>query len=538
MQKICMVGSGYVGLVSGACLADFGNEVICVDSDKDKVKMLKRLEIPFYEFALGELVKRAMDEGRLSFSSSLEEGVVKSKVIFIAVGTPPDAEGEADVSEVLSAAAEIAQHMTDYRLIVQKSTVPVGTGARVRDAVRANLKKKLEFDVASNPEFLREGSAVETFMRPDRVVIGTWSTKAAEILSDIYAPLYLNETPMVRTTVETAELIKYTANAFLATKISFINEIANLCEKVGADVKVVEKAIGLDRRIGPKFLHAGIGFGGSCFPKDTMALARFSEQVGEPLKIVNATIRINQDQRHRLIDRIRGAIAPAKGKKVAVLGLSFKPNTDDLRDAPSLDIIKALRADGAGVRTFDPVAMPAARHLVKGVKFCHDAYDAVSGADAMVLVTEWNELRRLDLAKLRSLMKGSLVIDCRNVYDPSEMKRLGFTYFGVGRGTPPSQAGPATARGKKAAVRKRKSKASTVRKGSRPKGSAAKSRSSVRGRKSSSGRAKSPVRKTKSSAGTKKVSARRKKSTMRKTKSTVGKKKHPAARKRRAVRRA
>lgn len=454
MQKICMVGTGYVGLVSGACMADFGNEVICVDTDEDKIEMLKRLEIPFYEFALGELVKRNMDEGRLSFTSSLKDGVRKSKVIFIAVGTPQEEGGEADISEVLNVAAEIARYMTGYRLIVQKSTVPVGTGAKVRDTVKKNLSRDVPFDVASNPEFLREGSAVETFMRPDRVVIGTWSSKAEEILSDIYAPLYLNETPMVRTTVETAELIKYAANAFLATKISFINEIANLCEKIGADVKVIEKAIGLDRRIGPKFLHAGIGFGGSCFPKDTMALATFSEQVGEPLRIVNATIRINQDQRKRLVERIIRAIAPAKRKTVAVLGLSFKPNTDDMRDAPSLDIIKALKAEGVTVRTFDPVAMPPAKKLLKGIKFCRHAYDAVSGADAMVLVTEWNEFRRLDPVKLHSLMRSPVVFDCRNVYDPLEMSRLGFTYFGVGRGAPPeSKVRPGAKAGARARVK-------------------------------------------------------------------------------------
>jgi len=538
MQEICMVGSGYVGLVSGACMADFGNEVICVDTDEEKIEKLKRMEIPFYEFALGEIVKRNMDEGRLSFSSSLEEGVKRSKVVFIAVGTPPDAEGEADVSDVLKVAAEIARYMTDYRLIVQKSTVPVGTGAKVRDTIRENLAKDVEFDVASNPEFLREGSAVETFMRPDRVVIGAWSAKAEEILADIYAPLYLNETPMVRTTVETAELIKYTANAYLATKISFINEIANLCEKVGADVKVVAKAIGLDRRIGPKFLHAGIGFGGSCFPKDTMALAKFSEQVGEPLRIVNATISINREQRKRVIDRIRGAVSPAKGKKVAVLGLSFKPNTDDLRDAPSLDIIEALTADGAGVRTFDPVSMPAARGLVKGIKFCRDAYDAVSGADAMVLVTEWNEFRRMDLTKLYSLMRRPVVIDCRNVYDPSEMVRLGFTYFGVGRGTPPPppstlakervrQAAAGKKKRKKAPARGKRSRAGTARgktkrpapsavirasagKARRASGKAGRStggRSGATGRKGpsakperASARAKGPARKTKSPA--------------------------------------
>lgn len=456
MQKICMVGSGYVGLVSGACMADFGNKVICVDSDKRKIDMLNRLEIPFYEFALSELLKKAMDEGRLSFTTSLEKGVRDSKVVFIAVGTPSDKNGEADLSAVLHVSAEIARYMTGYRLIVQKSTVPVGTGARVKRTIERNLKKKIPFDVASNPEFLREGSAVETFMRPDRVVIGTWSKKAERLLSDIYAPLYLNETPMVKTTVESAELIKYAANAFLATKISFINEIANLCEKVGADVKVIERAIGLDRRIGPKFLHAGVGFGGSCFPKDTMALARFSEEFGEPMRIVNATIRINQAQRKRIIERIKRTMAPAKGKTVAVLGLSFKPNTDDLREAPSLDIIRALKSDGVNVRVFDPVAMPAAKPMLRGVEFCRDAYDAAAGAHALVLVTEWNEFRRLDLRVLQSLMKKPVVLDCRNIYEPSEMARLGFIYSGIGRPGPKGERpGPTAARGRISPKRRR-----------------------------------------------------------------------------------
>lgn len=450
MQKICMVGSGYVGLVSGACMADFGNKVICVDSDKTKVEMLSRCEIPFYEFALAEVVKKNMERGRLSFSSSLSEGVRNSKVIFIAVGTPSDTDGQADLSAVLSVAGQIALHMKAYRLIVQKSTVPVGTGAKVADIVRRNLKSDVPFDVASNPEFLREGSAVETFMHPDRVVIGTWTKRAERLLSDIYAPLYINQTPMVKTNVETAELIKYAANAFLATKISYINEIANLCEKVGADVKIIERAIGLDRRIGSKFLHAGVGFGGSCFPKDTLALARFSDEVGEPMKIVDATIRINRNQRRRVIDRIRRILAPAKGKTVAVLGLSFKPNTDDLREAPSLDIIRALKADGAAVKAFDPVAMPAARSLLRGVEFCRDAYDAVEGADAAVLVTEWNEFRRLDLRKVQSLMRKPVVMDCRNVYEPSEMARLGFEYSCIGRGSSPARGAEGPRRGKRA----------------------------------------------------------------------------------------
>jgi len=441
-------------------MADFGNEVICVDSDESRIEMLKKLQLPFYEFALEEILRRNVEKGRLSFSTSLEEGVRKSKVIFIAVGTPSDKDGQADLSAVLEVSAQIARCMKGYRLIVQKSTVPVGTGAKVRETVLRNLKKKVPFDVASNPEFLREGSAVETFMRPDRVVIGTWSERAERLLSDIYTPLYLNETPMVKTTVESAELIKYAANAFLATKISYINEIANLCEKVGADIKVVERAMGLDRRIGPKFLHAGIGFGGSCFPKDTMALARFSEQVGESLQIVSAAIRINRAQRKRIIERIKSAIRPPKGKAVAILGLSFKPNTDDLREAPSLDIIRALKADGVAVRAFDPVAMPAAGRVLRGVQFCRDAYDAATGADALVLVTEWNEFRRLDLAKLQSLMRRPVVIDCRNIYEPSEMARLGFVYSCVGRGTPQMEVGSAK-RGA-AGVRARRARSARV----------------------------------------------------------------------------
>jgi len=440
MYKICMVGTGYVGLVSGACFADFGNTVICVDKDASKVDRLKKGEIPFYEIGLDEIVARNLKEGRLSFSTDLASAVKKCEVIFIAVGTPYGRGGEADLSYVWGAAKEIALAMNGYRLIVQKSTVPVGTGARIRELVSKTLKKKTAFDVASNPEFLREGSAIGDFMRPDRVVIGTSSHKAEEMLAGIYAPLYLNETPMVRTNVETAELIKYAANAFLATKISFINEMANLCEIVGADVKIVAKGMGLDNRIGGKFLHAGAGYGGSCFPKDTSALATFSRKAGYPLKIVKATIDVNDGQRERILAKIGKTIGTLKGKTFGVLGLSFKPNTDDVRDSVALDLIKALLKAGARVRAFDPVAMENAKKaLPKQVHFAEDVWETVDGADCLILATEWNEFRRIDMARAKRVMKRPVVIDCKNVYDPKAMADMGFTHVGVGRGIPLTQ---------------------------------------------------------------------------------------------------
>jgi len=435
MYKICMVGTGYVGLVSGACFADFGNTVVCVDKEADKIARLKQGEIPFYEIGLDEIVARNMKEGRLSFSTDLASAVRTSQVIFIAVGTPQGKTGEADLSYVWGAAREIAANLNDYKLVVQKSTVPVGTGAKIRQLIGKNLKKKkTPFDVASNPEFLREGSAIEDFMRPDRVVIGTESRKAEEILSGIYAPLYLNETPMIRTNVETAELIKYAANAFLATKISFINEMANLCEKVGADVKTVARGMGLDNRIGGKFLHAGAGYGGSCFPKDTNALESFSRRAGVPLRIVKATIDVNKRQRQRIMEKIEGAVGNVKGKTIAILGLSFKPNTDDVRDAVPIDLIRNLKRKGAKLRAFDPVAMENARKMVTGVTFAEDVWACVEGADAVVLATEWNEFRRLDMPRLKRNLKKPIVIDCKNIYDPGAMAQMGFTYQGVGRG--------------------------------------------------------------------------------------------------------
>ena len=434
MQRICMVGTGYVGLVTGTCLADFGNPVICVDTDAGKIEQLSQGRIPFYEFSLQELVNRNLREGRLTFSTDIPGAIRRSRVIFIAVGTPSDARGEADLSQVFQVARTVGENLNSYKLIVQKSTVPVGTGVRLQGVIEKQRPRKIDFDVASNPEFLREGSAVEDFMRPDRVVIGTWNRRAATLLSEIYRPLFLNETPMVKTSVETAELIKYAANAFLATKISYINEMSLLCEKVGADIKTVARGMGLDRRIGPKFLHAGPGYGGSCFPKDTLALASFSRQAGFRFSIVDATIAANRRQRRELIRRAVEMLAATRGKEAAVLGLSFKPGTDDLRESFALELIPALRRSGAKVRAFDPVAMEGASRLLRGVTFSADAYGAAAGADLLVIATEWNEFRMLDMRKIRKLMRTPNLVDCRNIYDPDRMEELGFHYAGVGRG--------------------------------------------------------------------------------------------------------
>ncbi len=436
MHRICMVGTGYVGLVSGACLADYGNEVTAVDADMSKVESLRKGKVPFYEFGLEELVERNVRERRLTFSTDLPTAIRENEVIFICVGTPRGSDGEADLQFVFQVAREIAKHINGYKVIVQKSTVPVGTGARIRDLIHSQRNGDHDFDVASNPEFLREGSAVEDFMRPDRVVIGTWSKQAEEVLVDVYKPLYLNETPMVKTTVETAELIKYAANAFLATKISFINEMANLCELVGADVKVLERGIGLDRRIGSKFLHAGAGYGGSCFPKDTEALDHLARSLGYPLKVVQSTIEVNNEQRRRLMARTETALGGLKGKTVAVLGLAFKPQTDDIRYSVGVDFCRFLRDKGAMVRAFDPIAMENAKQEVPDVEYAADLWAAVEGADAVVIATEWNEFRTMDLERIRDLLKGNLVVDLKNIYEPERMRSLGFVHRGVGRGIP------------------------------------------------------------------------------------------------------
>jgi UDPglucose 6-dehydrogenase len=436
VYSITVVGTGYVGLVTGACLADFGNNVTCVDSDESKVGRLRALDLPFFEPGLPEIVARNVQDGRLRFSSNLVETLKNSKVVFITVGTPPLKDGSADTSAIYDVARTVARNLDGYKLVVQKSTAPVGTARDLGRVMRKVAGPKAEFDVASNPEFLREGSAIETFMRPDRVVIGAESKKAAAMLRKIHDPLFLIETPMVVTTLETAELIKYAANSFLATKISFINEIANICEALGADVRTVAKGIGMDGRIGSKFLHAGPGYGGSCFPKDTKALASFARQAGVTTGIVEAAIAANERQMKTMVDKIVEAIGSPRGKRVGILGLSFKPNTDDLRAAPALEIIAGLQRRGVKIRAYDPVAMNSARRLpqLRGVEFADDAYDAAHGVDALAIVTEWNEFRNLNLARVRRLLRRPVLCDLRNIYDPETVEAVKLRYVGVGRG--------------------------------------------------------------------------------------------------------
>ncbi len=435
MHKIAVIGTGYVGLVGGAGLADFGNQVVCVDRITEKIDQLARGEIPFYEPGLREVVQRNMREGRLSFTTDFARAVAENDVILCAVGTPEGEGGRVDLSQVDSVARDVGKHMTGYRVIVQKSTVPVGTATRLRRIVEENQAEPIEFDVVSNPEFLREGSAVEDFMRPDRVVVGADSERAMEVMRSIYAPLYLNRTPIVETATESAELIKYASNAFLATKISFINEIANICENVGADVQVVAYAMGLDKRIGPKFLHAGAGYGGSCFPKDTKALVHIAEEAGAAARIVSSAVSVNEEQKERMVTKVIEAIGgDVSGRTVGLLGLAFKPNTDDMRYAASIVLAERLSARGASIRAFDPVAMDNARELMPFIDYVADAYAVAEGADALVIATEWNEFRQLDFDRLKKLMRTPVVIDCRNVYDPEDLERHGFSYVGVGRG--------------------------------------------------------------------------------------------------------
>ena len=454
MYDITVVGTGYVGLVTGACLADFGNNVTCVDSDAAKIERMKALELPFFEPGLPELVASNFNERRLHLSSDLAGCARASKVVFITVGTPPRADGSADTSAIYEVAKVVAQNLDGYKLIVQKSTAPVGTARDLQGWIRKWAKRGADFDVASNPEFLREGSALETTMRPDRVIIGAESKKAAEILRKIHAPLFLIETPMVVTTLETAELIKYASNCFLATKISFINEIANLCEALGADVQTVAKGMGMDRRIGGKFLHAGPGYGGSCFPKDTHALSAFAKAAGVHSRIIDATIAANDHQMDRMVAKICDAIGAPRGKKVAVLGLSFKPNTDDLRAAPALHVIAGLKRRGVKVVAFDPIAMPKAQDLpeMKNVELGADPYDAARGAHALAIVTEWNEFRGMNLARLKRVMKKPVLCDLRNIYDRGEVEAAGFKHVSVGKGRAGAAAGrkPARKRARKA----------------------------------------------------------------------------------------
>jgi UDPglucose 6-dehydrogenase len=433
-MRIAMIGTGYVGLVSGACFSEFGVTVTCVDKDEGKIAQLRQGKIPIYEPGLDQIVESNVRAGRLTFTTDLAGAVAGADAVFIAVGTPSRrGDGHADLSYVFAAAEEIARALSGYAVVVTKSTVPVGTGRRVAEVIR-KIRPEAEFDVVSNPEFLREGSAIQDFMRPDRVVIGTESDRAKEIMRELYRPLYLIETPLIFTTVETAELTKYAANSFLATKISFINEIADLCEAVGADVQDVAKGIGLDGRIGRKFLHAGPGYGGSCFPKDCLALVRTAQEAGAPMSLVETTVAVNNKRKERMAARIvRACGGTVEGKTIAVLGLTFKPNTDDMRESASLTIIPALVKAGAKVRAFDPEGMNEARKLLADVVFCNGAYDAMDGADALVILTEWNEFRALDLKRVRSLLRSPTIIDLRNIYKPADMAEAGFFYFSIGR---------------------------------------------------------------------------------------------------------
>ncbi|MGF1630093.1 MAG: UDP-glucose dehydrogenase family protein [Kiloniellaceae bacterium] len=433
-MRIAMVGTGYVGLVSGACFSEFGTEVVCIDKDAAKIERLERGEIPIFEPGLEVLVANNREAGRLTFTTELAKTVAAADAVFIAVGTPTGRTGgEADLSYVYDAVREVAGNLKGYTVVVNKSTVPVGTGREVARIIR-ETNPAAEFDVISNPEFLREGAAINDFMRPDRVIIGAETDRARDVMRALYRPLYLIETPILFTTLETAELTKYAGNAFLATKITFINEIADLCEKVGANVHDVARGIGLDGRIGRKFLHPGPGYGGSCFPKDTLALIHTAQKAGAPMRIVETVADINDRRKRSMAARIIAACdGSVEGKTVAVLGLTFKPNTDDMRDAPSLDIVPALLAAGAKVRAFDPEGMEQANALLPGVKWCQNAYEAMTGADAVTILTEWNEFRALDLDRMKSIMKAAVMVDLRNVYSPADMAAAGFRYSSVGR---------------------------------------------------------------------------------------------------------
>jgi UDPglucose 6-dehydrogenase len=429
-----MIGTGYVGLVTGVCLSDFGHDVVCVDKDGDKIEGLKAGRVPIYEPGLERLLQKNVDAGRLRFTTDLAEGVEGARAAFIAVGTPARrGDGHADLSYVFGAAAELAPLIDDHLVVVAKSTVPVGTNRAISELIR-RARPHAEFDVASNPEFLREGAAIEDFMRPDRVVVGVENGRARGVMSEIYRPLNLRETPIVFTTLESAEMIKYAANAFLATKITFINEIADLCEKVGADVQHVAKGIGLDGRIGPKFLHPGPGYGGSCFPKDTRALVRTAEEHGTPLRIIQTVVEVNEARRRRMAAKIVAAAdGSVAGKRIAILGVTFKPGTDDMREAPAIDIVPALREGGAEIVICDPKGRKEGEALLGPVTWVERPYDAAAGADVLVLMTEWNEFRALDLRRLFQQMAGDVMVDLRNVYVPEDARAAGFRYVSVGR---------------------------------------------------------------------------------------------------------
>jgi UDPglucose 6-dehydrogenase len=447
MASVAIIGTGYVGLVSGACLADFGNAVTCVDIDKNKIERLRNGEIPIYEPGLADVVIRNTAVQRLRFTDSLPDAVAQSDVIFIAVGTPPSDDGSADLSYVENVARSIGRVMMSYKIVVDKSTVPIGTARKVQRWIGEEIAKRVEqgefslddfcFDVVSNPEFLREGAAVHDFTHPDRIVIGAETERACVIMKDVYRSLYLNETPYIETNLESAEMIKYAANAFLAVKISFINEIANLCEKIGADIQDVAKAVGRDGRIGGKFLHPGPGYGGSCFPKDTRALVRTARDNDSPLSVIEAAIQANEEQKIAMVRKIENALGTLRGRKIAVLGLSFKPNTDDMREAPSLAIINLLAAKGAHINATDPAALAEAKwrlaDLGDAISLFEDEYETMNGADALVIVTEWNQYRNLDFDRVKNLLASPMLFDLRNIYKRADMEEKGFHYYAVGQ---------------------------------------------------------------------------------------------------------
>ena len=432
--KVAMVGTGYVGLVTGACFAELGHHVTCIDIDRNKIEKIHSGILPIYEAGLDDLVKRNVEQGRLHFTSDIAEGVKSRDAVFIAVGTPSESDGRADLRYVLEAAGNIADNIDQFTVVVTKSTVPVGTNRRVHVTMLSHLGSDDLFAVASNPEFLREGAAIKDFKIPDRVVVGTEEERAREVMRELYRPLFLNETPILFTSRRTSELIKYAANAFLAVKITFINEMADLCEKVGANVQEVSRGIGLDGRIGAKFLNAGHGYGGSCFPKDTLALTKRANDYGSPVRIVDTVIDVNASRKKAMADKVIAAMGgDVKGRTIGVLGLAFKQNTDDMRDAPSLDILPALQAAGAKVVAYDPEAMKEAAHLLKDITFADSAYKAVDGADAMVIITEWDQFRALDMDRIKAAMKSNVVVDLRNIYSPEDMRRRGFAYTSIGR---------------------------------------------------------------------------------------------------------
>ena len=432
-MRIAIIGTGYVGLVSGACFADFGHTVVCIDKDASKIERLNRGEIPIFEPGLDQLVAENVAAGRLSFTLEAAEAIREAAVVFIAVGTPTRrGDGHADLSYVYAATEEIGGLIDGFTVVVTKSTVPVGTGDEV-EAILRRVRPDGDFAVVSNPEFLREGAAIEDFKRPDRVVIGTEDDRARAVMAELYRPLSLNDFPVIYTSRRTSELIKYAGNAFLAMKITFINEMADLCEKVGANVQQVAKGIGLDGRIGSKFLHAGPGYGGSCFPKDTIALVRTAQQYGAPVRLIETTVEVNDARKLAMADRVKEALGDLTGKTVGVLGLTFKPNTDDMRDSPSLAIIPALQAMGAKVKAYDPEGMHEAEHLFTELELKKGPYEVAEGADALVLLTEWNQFRALDLKRIKDVMAQPVLIDLRNVYKPEEVRALGFTYSSIGR---------------------------------------------------------------------------------------------------------